>query len=57
MRSIVDERADEDLTGADLRGAVLEGVDLRGIDLTGVRLDVGQAVRLAVQYGAEVDWA
>ncbi len=46
-----------DLTGADLRGAVLEGVDLRGIDLTGVRLDVAQAVRLAVQYGAEVDWA
>lgn len=45
------------LRGADLRGAALEGVDLRGIDLTGVRLDVTQAVRLAVSYGAEVDWA
>lgn len=45
-----------DLSGADLRGAALEGVDLRGVDLTGVRLDVAQAVALAIQYGAEVDW-
>lgn len=44
------------LQGADLRGASLEGVDLRGLDLAGVRLDLAQAVTLAGQYGAEVDW-
>ena len=45
------------LRGADLRGADLDGVDLRGLDLSEVRLDLAQAVRLATQYGAEVDWA
>jgi uncharacterized protein YjbI with pentapeptide repeats len=41
---------------ADLRAATLEGVDLRQVDLNGVRLDLTQAVLLATQYGAEVDW-
>jgi uncharacterized protein YjbI with pentapeptide repeats len=42
------------LAGADLRGADLEGVDLREVDVKGARLDVGQAVQLVQQLGAQV---
>lgn len=47
---------DTRLYGADLRGARLLGVDLRTVELDHVKLDLSQAVQLAMTHGADVDW-
>jgi uncharacterized protein YjbI with pentapeptide repeats len=43
------------LRGTDLRGAATEAWPWRGLDLTGVRLDLVQAVQVAVAHGALVE--
>lgn len=41
--------------GADLRGARLDGLDLKNVNLKGARIDLSQAIQLALSHGAKVE--